>query len=76
MAFELLERIFNPAILYRSSGIMLENITLDSEEQLFLFTDEEVDSKHKNLAKCLDKLEAKFGKNVVKTGFTTKGKVE
>ncbi len=76
VAFELLERIFNPAILYRSSGIMLENITLDSEEQLFLFTDEEVDSKHKNLAKCLDKLEAKFGKNVVKTGFTTKGKVE
>ena len=70
IVFKLLDKIFTPSILYRSSGVMLDNIFYDNAEQLFLFADSEEDEKNKKLANCLDKLESKFGKNVVKTGFT------
>ena len=69
IAFELLEKIYNPNILYRSSGIVLDNISYNSGEQLFLFANEEADGKQARLAKCIDKLENKFGKNIVQTGF-------
>lgn len=70
VVFKLLEKIYNPSILYRSSGVMLDNITFDDAEQLFLFSEEEEDSKNKRLAKCIDNIESRFGKNVIKTGFT------
>ena len=70
IVFKLLEKIYMPNILYRSSGVILEGITYDSGEQLFLFSDEETDTKNRKLAQCIDKLENKFGKDVVKTGFT------
>ena len=70
-AFGLLEQIYDAKILYRSTGIILENITYDSGEQLFLFNDEKQDMKNQKLAACIDKLEMKFGKNIVKTGFIT-----
>lgn len=69
IVFKLLDKIYDPTILYRSSGVMLDNITFDNAEQLFLFSDGDEDSKNKKLADCLDKLEGKFGKNIVKTGF-------
>ena len=71
IAFNLLEKIYNPTFIYRSTGVMLENLTYDSNEQLFLFANSEEDNKNKKLAKCLDKLESRFGKNVVKTGFVS-----
>ncbi len=71
IVFKLLDKIYDPTILYRSSGVMLDNITFDNAEQLFLFADSEEDSKNKKLANCLDKLEGKFGKNIVKTGFSS-----
>ena len=71
-AFNLLGQIYNPKLLYRSTGIILENITYDSGEQLFLFSDEKQDNKNQKLAACIDKLEIKFGKDIVKTGFTQK----
>lgn len=71
IAFNLLEKIYNPTLIYRSTGVMLENLTYDSNEQLFLFANSEEDNKNKKLAKCLDKLESRFGKNVVKTGFVS-----
>ena len=49
---------------------MLEDITFDNAEQLFLFSEEEEDSKNKRLAKCIDNIESRFGKNVIKTGYT------
>jgi len=76
IAAALLSKIYNPSYLYRSTGVMLDNITLDNAEQLFLFANKEEESKNEKLAQCLDKLEFKFGKNVVKTGFTNKGKIE
>lgn len=76
IVFSLLEKIYSPSVLYRSSGVILDNITYDNAEQLFLFSDSDEDNKNKRLAACLDKLETKFGKNIIKTGFTGNGKGE
>ena len=70
IVFKLLENIYKPSVLYRSSGVMLDNITFNAAEQLFLFADSEEETKNQKLAKCLDSLENRFGKNVIKTGFT------
>ena len=73
-AFPLLEKIFNPKIIYRSVGIVLENFNPITNEQLQIFSDNINPRKNKNekLANTLDKLEAKFGRNIVRTGFTNK----
>ncbi|MCQ2753726.1 MAG: hypothetical protein MJ231_01615 [bacterium] len=72
-AFPELEKMYNPKILYRSVGILLDNFNPCSNEQLELFVpDNERREKNENLGKSLDKLEAKFGRNIVKTGFTHK----
>ncbi len=70
VAHKLLEEIYRPDILYRSTGVHLGKIGETSAEQLSLYTDSEITTKKENLAKCFDKLEAKFGKNIVQTGFT------
>ncbi len=69
-AFPILEKLFNSGIIYRSVGIVLENFSSYFEEQLDLFRGTE--HKKEKLAESLDKLEAKFGRNIVKTGFTNK----
>ena len=71
-AFPELEKMYCKNILYRSVGIVLENLSPSSKEQLQLFSDGAKREKNENLAKSLDKLEAKFGRNIVKTGFTNK----
>lgn len=68
-AIELVEKLHRQDILYRSCGITLENLDFNEESQLNLFAEE----KQKNLEKlgiAIDKLESKFGRNIVKTGFT------
>lgn len=72
MAIELLQQIYKPDILYRSTGIVLEKIREQGLEQLSLYSDKTAESKKQNLTKCFDRLEAKFGKNIVQTGFTIK----
>jgi len=74
IAIELLEEIYNPDILYRSTGIILEKIGEEGIEQLSLYSDTSSDIKKKNLAACFDKLEKKFHKNIVKIGFTERKK--
>ena len=71
-AFPLLENLYNPKIIYRSVGIVLENLKSSANEQLRLFNDNDSNEKKENLAKSIDKLEKKFGRNIVKTGFTNK----
>ena len=64
--------MFSSDTLYRSVGIVLEDFNLCSQEQLILFdTDTKREQKEK-LGKSLDKLEQKFGRNIVRTGFTNK----
>ncbi len=71
IAIELLKEIYNPEILYRSTGVILEKIGEEGTEQLSLYAQTDKNEKQKNLAKCFDKLEKKFKKNIVKIGFTT-----
>ena len=70
--FEMLDGLYNPEILYRSTGVMLDTFVHNSEAQLSLFADNEAEEKKDKLSKCFDKLEEKFGKNIIQTGFITK----
>lgn len=72
VAINLLEQIFQSNVLYRSTGIILEKIGEEGIEQLSLYTDSAGKTKKENLVKCIDKLESKFGKNIIQTGFTIK----
>ncbi len=71
-AIELLKEIYNPQIIYRSTGVVLEKIGEQGAEQLSLYADATEETKKKKLAQCFDKLESKFGKNIVQTGFLKK----
>ena len=71
-AMPILEKIFNKNIVYRSVGILLENFNPLENEQMTLFDNTIQQEKNEQLAKSLDKLEAKFGRNIIKTGFTQK----
>lgn len=73
-AIPILEKLFNPNTIYRSVGILLENFNSCENEQKTLFEDTSRRDKNEKLAKSLDKLEKKFGRNIVTTGFT--GNVE
>lgn len=69
IAVELLAEIYNPNILYRATGVVLEKIGEQGIEQLSLYKDSDSDEKKQKLTKCFDKLEKKFSKNIVKIGF-------
>lgn len=71
-AFEMLEKIYSPQIIYRSIGIVLEDFIEVSQEQLSLFDDTNKKIKSENLGKAIDNLEYKFGKNIVRIGFKDK----
>lgn len=70
--FELLDKIYNPNILYRSTGVILDTFVVNSEEQMSLFANTSVNLKKEKLSKCFDKLEQKFGKDIIQTGFIKK----
>lgn len=71
-AFELLEKMYNSSNLYRSIGIVFENFNQSAKEQLLLFDDSSKRERNEKLGKSLDKLEQKFGRNIVRTGFVNK----
>ena len=66
--FELLDRIFNPNILYRSTGVILDTFVFNHEAQMSLFADAEIDEKKSKLAKCFDNLEVVLEKILFKQG--------
>ena len=70
--FELLDKIYNPNTLYRSTGVILDTFELSSEAQMSLFSDINVDERKSKLSKCFDKLEERFGKDIIQTGFIKK----
>lgn len=72
IVFALLDKLYNPNILYRSTGVILDTFTMNDEAQMSLFADEKVDEKKEKLSKCFDKLEARFGKDIIQTGFVKK----
>ena len=66
--FKLLDELFDSNVLYRSTGVIFEDFVQISKIQLGLFPDEKT-IKHDKLAKAIDNIEAKFGKNTIRTGF-------
>jgi hypothetical protein len=69
--FKLFDEIYDENLVYRSTGVFFDKLVYNDAQQIFLF-DEEVDERKEKLSKCFDKLEAKFGKNIVQTGFVKK----
>ncbi|MFI3300125.1 MAG: hypothetical protein R3Y28_01770 [Candidatus Gastranaerophilales bacterium] len=72
IVFEMLEKNYNKNLLYRSTGVVLEKFVYNNEAQLSIFDDVEKSLKQQKLTECFDKLENKFGKNIIQTGFITK----
>ena len=70
--FELLDKIYNPNILYRSTGVILDTFMFNHEAQMSLFADVDIDERKSKLAKCFDRLENRFGKDIIQTGFIKK----
>ena len=69
--FRLFDEIYDENLIYRSSGVFFEKLVYNEAQQGFLFN-EEVDERKEKLSQCFDKLEAKFGKNIIQTGFVKK----
>ena len=69
IVFELLEKIYNPNILYRSTGVILDTFVFNNEAQMSLFSDNVVDERKHKLSRCFDNLEKRFGKDIIQTGF-------
>lgn len=69
--FKLFDEIYDENLIYRSSGVFFEKLVYNDAQQIFLF-EEEADERKEKLTKCFDRLEAKFGKNIVQTGFVKK----
>ncbi len=65
----MLDEIFDEKILYRSTGVIFDHFTKNSEMQLQLFVENEIEQKHSRLTQCFDNIEKRFGKNMIKTGF-------
>ncbi len=64
---KLFEKIYNPDIIYRSSGIFAEKLSEKAASQLFLFEDKKT-QKAKKLAALWDNFEKKYGKNSFQIG--------
>lgn len=75
IVFKMLDKMYDPNIIYRSCGVTLDNLDFSEESQLSLFMDcgvNEEEARNKNFDKlgiAIDKLEKKFGRNIIKTGF-------
>ncbi|MBR6412679.1 MAG: Y-family DNA polymerase [Alphaproteobacteria bacterium] len=66
-AHELIEQLYKPRTLYRSTGISLRNLVFGQAKQQSLFeSDTREDDK---MSRMIDDLEKKFGKQVVKLGM-------
>lgn len=67
-ANELLLEIYDENTLYRAVGVVLEKFTYGENRQTSLFDDQKLE-KNLTLAKTLDRIEEKFGKDSIKIGF-------
>jgi len=69
IAFELLDKIFIPDVIYRATGICLNNLTCTNFVQVGLFDEETHKNENESLAKTIDNLEQKYGKKIVRMGY-------
>lgn len=68
-AIKMIEKLHNPDLIYRSCGVTLEGLDFEEGSQLNMFANCKRENFDK-LAAAIDKLEGKFGKNIVRTGFS------
>ena len=68
IAVSLLYEIYNSKILYRATGIYLGDLSCNNGVQTTLFS-EDKQKENSALALAIDKLENKFGRNIIRTGF-------
>lgn len=66
--FDLFENIYKSDLLYRSTGVYFSNLSSADFVQTGLF-EEKSDKKYDKLSASIDKIETKFGKGSIKTGF-------
>ncbi len=66
--FEIFEKIYNSNLLYRSTGVYFSNLCSADIVQGNLF-DNQSNEKSDKLSASIDKIELKFGKGSIKTGF-------
>lgn len=67
---KLLDKIYDSKIVYRSSGIFVENLESSGVNQLFLF-DSEKEKKAKDISVLWDKIENKYGKGIFAIGVSS-----
>lgn len=66
-ALYILKKLYNPKSIYRSIGIDLRKLSFNQEIQQSLF--EDLQQNDDRLARVLDELEQKFGKDIIKLGM-------
>ena len=65
--FKLFEKIYQPNIIYRSSGVLAFSLCDTEKTQLALFKDEK-NEKCQRLSEIIDRVENKYGKGLLMTG--------
>ena len=68
--YNLFEKIYTQDTVYRSTGIVLDDISYTTETQLSLFENNTQESS--KIAKALDKINNKYGQNSIHAGFYKK----
>lgn len=63
------DKIYVPEIVYRSSGVTLENLTETSNSQLSLFEPSENLTRKQTLGLTWDQLENKYGRDILSAGI-------
>ncbi len=66
-SYEIFEKIFEEGVIYRSLGVVALNLKEENECQINIF-EQGRSQKQENLSRAWDKLEEKFGKNILHLG--------
>ena len=69
VALELFEKMYIKDVMYRSSGVVLENLIKAQDVQMSLFSDIDTIQKKEALSSTIDKLTKRYKKNIVKIGY-------
>lgn len=70
VALTLFEKIYQKNTIYRSSGVVVENLIRTQDIQLSLFENIEKENKKDKLCQSIDKLTKRYKKNIVKIGYS------
>lgn len=72
---KLFQKLYDPQIIYRSSGVFVEKLTEQSTSQLYLFNSQR-SLKAQKLSEVWDKVEKKYGKKVFSIGTVNRENID